>query len=62
MPVNKDAMACYRILDRMLADPNRDYTTAQIARAVSMECPKVTLRAGDQSSLSFEPIVDDLPE
>ena len=44
MPVNKDAMARYRIIDRMLADPNRDYTTAQIARAVSMECPKVTLR------------------
>ena len=44
MPVNKDAMARYRIIDRMLADPNRDYTTAQIARAVSLECPKVTLR------------------
>lgn len=44
MPVNKDAMARYRIIDRMLADPNKDYTTAQIARAVSQECPKVTLR------------------
>lgn len=44
MPVNKDAMARYRIIDRMLADPNNDYTTAQIARAVSLECPKVTLR------------------
>ncbi|MBQ9201933.1 MAG: WYL domain-containing protein [Bacteroidales bacterium] len=44
MPVNKDAMARYRIIDRMLADPNKDYTTAQIARAVSRECPQVTLR------------------
>lgn len=44
MPVNKDAMARYRIIDRMLADPNKDYTTAQIAKAVSLECPKVTLR------------------
>lgn len=44
MPVNKDAMARYRIIDRMLADPNKDYTTAQIAKAVSLECPKVTMR------------------
>lgn len=44
MPVNKDAMARYRIIDRMLADPNKDYTTAQISRAVSAKCPKVTLR------------------
>ena len=44
MPVNKDAMARYRIIDRMLADPHNDYTTKQIMDAVSKECPKVTLR------------------
>ena len=44
MPVNKDAMARYRIIDRMLADPHKDYTTEQITVAVSRECPKVTKR------------------
>ena len=44
MPVNKDAMARYRIIDRMLADPHNDYTTRQIERAVSRECPKVSFR------------------
>ena len=44
MPVYKDAMARYRIIDRMLADPNRDYTTAQITDAVLKECPHVSLR------------------
>ena len=44
MPVNKDAMARYRIIDRMLADPNRNYTTQEIAREVGLVCPKVTLR------------------
>lgn len=44
MPVNKDAMSRYRIIDRMLADPNQDYTTARIAKVVSQECSKVTLR------------------
>lgn len=44
MPVNKDAMARYRIIDRMLADPHKDYTTQQIADAVALECPEVSLR------------------
>jgi predicted DNA-binding transcriptional regulator YafY len=44
MPVNKDAMARYRIIDRMLADPHQDYTTKDIERAVFRECPKVTTR------------------
>ena len=44
MPVNKDAMARYRIIDRMLADPHKDYTTKDIERAVSRECPKVSTR------------------
>ena len=44
MPVNKDAMARYRIIDRMLADPHKDYTTREIEKAVSKDCPKVTTR------------------
>ena len=44
MPVNKDAMARYRIIDRMLADPHRDYTTEQIEEAVNRECPHVSRR------------------
>lgn len=44
MPVNKDAMARYRIIDRMLADPHKDYTTKDIEKAVALECPKVTMR------------------
>ena len=44
MPVNKDAMARYRIIDRMLADPHKDYTTKDIEMAVAHECPKVTTR------------------
>ena len=44
MPVSKDAMARYRIIDRLLADPNRDYTTKQIYEQVNWACPNVTLR------------------
>ena len=45
MPVNKDAMARYRIIDRMLADPNRNYTTQEILKEVSWQCDaEVSLR------------------
>ena len=44
MPVSKDAMARYRIIDRLLADPNRDYTTKQIYEQVNWSCPNVSLR------------------
>ena len=44
MPVNKDAMARYRIIDRLLADPNRDYTTKQITEQVNWACPNVSER------------------
>ena len=44
MPVNKDAMARYRIIDRMLADPHKDYTTKDIEHAVSLSCRHVSLR------------------
>ena len=44
MPVNKDALARYRIIDRMLADPQKDYTTKEIEKAVSRECPAVSTR------------------
>lgn len=44
MPVSKDAMARYRIIDRLLADPNRDYTTSQIVEQVNWACPNVSPR------------------
>lgn len=44
MPVNKNAMARYRIIDKMLSDPNRYYTTQEIAREVSRSCPQVSIR------------------
>lgn len=44
MPVNKDALARYRIIDRMLADSHKDYTTKDIEKAVARECPRVTTR------------------
>ena len=54
MPVNKDAMARYRIIDRMLADPHNDYTTDAIHKAVARECPKVTLRMIQKDIKSLE--------
>ena len=44
MPVNKDALKRYRIIDRILSDPNHDYTTDQILKKVNQECPNVTKR------------------
>ena len=44
MPVNKDALKRYRIIDVMLSDPHKDYTTEEIFRAVNRECSTVTLR------------------
>lgn len=44
MPVSKDAMARYRIIDRLLADPNRYCTTKQIYEQVNRSCPNVSLR------------------
>ena len=44
MPVNKDALKRYRIIDRLLADPNRDYTTEDIRTIVNYDCSKVSLR------------------
>ena len=44
MPVNKDALKRYRIIDRLLSDPNRDYTTEKILKEVNKECEKVSIR------------------
>ena len=47
MPINKDALKRYRIIDKLLADPNCRYTTEQIMRKVNAECDSentVTLR------------------
>ena len=41
MPVNKDALKRYRIIDRMLSNPNRDFTTGDILKRVNQECPHV---------------------
>ena len=56
MPVNKDAMARYRIIDKMLSDPNHDYTIAQILEKVSREYPthKVTLRMIQKDILALQ--------
>ena len=37
MPVNKDALKRYRVIDRLLSDPNHDYTTEQILQSVKRE-------------------------
>lgn len=44
MPVNKDALKRYRIIDRLLSDPNRDYTTDKILKEVNQECEQVSIR------------------
>lgn len=44
MPVNKEALKRYRIIDRILSDPNHDYTTDQILKKVNQECPNVSKR------------------
>lgn len=47
MPVTKDSLKRYRIIDRLLSDPNHNYTTEEIMRNVNRECNeehKVTLR------------------
>lgn len=54
MPVNKDALKRYRIIDRMLADPNRDYTTEEIAKAVNKECESVTIRMIQKDLLAIK--------
>lgn len=56
MPVNKDAMARYRIIDKLLSDPNHNYTTNQIFERVSREYPahKVTLRMIQKDILALQ--------
>lgn len=44
MPVSKDALKRYRIIDRMLSDPLGIYTTKEILMAVNRECDSVTIR------------------
>ena len=44
MPVNKDALKRYRIIDKILSDPNHDYTTDDILIRVNRECESVTKR------------------
>lgn len=44
MPVNKDALKRYRIIDKLLSDPNYDYTTDEICQKVNRECTQVSKR------------------
>ena len=53
MPVNKDAMARYRIIDEMLADPYKHYTTNDILERVLREF-------GSDKSLSLRMIQKDI--
>lgn len=54
MPVSKDALKRYRIIDRLLSDPDKDYTTAEICRYVNRECDHVSLRMIQIDILSIE--------
>jgi hypothetical protein len=54
MPVNKDALKRYRIIDRLLSDPNRDYTTEHILREVNKECDSVSIRMIQKDIKSLE--------
>ena len=38
MPINKNALERFRVIDRLLSDPNKDYTTLDILRRVNSEC------------------------
>ena len=54
MPVNKDALKRFRIIDRLLSAPNRDYTTDDIAYRVNRECTPVSLRMIQKDILAIE--------
>lgn len=55
MPVNKDALKRYRIIDKLLSDPNNDFRTEDIMRHVNRECSdKVTLRMIQKDIKSIE--------
>ena len=54
MPVNKDALKRFRIMDQLLSDPNHDYTTDEIAYRVNRECTPVSLRMIQKDILAIE--------
>lgn len=55
MPVSKDALSRYRIIDRLLSDPNHDYTTNDILRCVNRDClENVSLRMIQKDIKSLE--------
>lgn len=55
MPVNKDALKRYRVIDRLLSDPNHDYTTEQIMNSVNRETDSnVGIRMIQKDILSLE--------
>lgn len=65
MPVNKNALARYMVIDRLLSDPYRSYTSRDIADAVSRETDQdVTLRQiqMDIQNLTMPPFSKQLDE
>lgn len=55
MPVNKDALARYRVIDKLLSDPHNTYTTEEIRAIVNRECSeKVSLRMIQKDIKSLE--------
>ena len=53
MPINKNALRRFIVMDRLLSDPNHDYTTADILRAVNQECEHVDLRTVQKDILAI---------
>ena len=53
MPINKNALRRFRVIDRLLSDPNHDYTTASILRAVNQECETVDIRTIQKDILAI---------
>lgn len=54
MPINKDALKRYRVIDELLSDPNHDYTTDDILRAVKREGCEVSLRMIQKDILAID--------
>lgn len=55
MPVNKDALARYRVIDKLLSDPHNTYTTEEIRAIVNRECSeRVSLRMIQKDIKSLE--------
>ncbi len=54
MPINKEALKRYRIIDKLLSDRFHDYTTREILEKVNRECPHVSARMIQKDIQSIE--------